>query len=96
MISDLLQGNGISHNLTELQRIFKVFKFLVFCTLMNVLFANYCITLYNNVQSTLKMGQQVPLKHRYLSTKLDGSTYHKKAFFILAFLLVAGTVPQDL
>lgn len=95
-ISDLFQDNRISHIVIELQRIFKVFKFLVFCTLMNVLPVNYCITLYKNIQSTLKMGQQVPWKHRYLSTKLLGSTCQNKTVFISVLLLVGWMMPQDL
>lgn len=55
---------------------------------MNVLPVNYCITLYKNMQSTLKMGQQGPRRHRYLSIKLLDSTCHKKAVFILVLLLV--------
>jgi hypothetical protein len=96
MISDLFQGNGISHTVIELQRISKVFKFLVFCTLLNVLSVNYCKTLYKSMQSTLKMGQQVPWKHKYLSMKLHVSTCHKKAFFISVLLLVGWTMSQDL
>jgi hypothetical protein len=63
---------------------------------MNVLPVNYCITLYKNIQSTVKMGQRVPWKHRYLTTKLLGSTCQNKTVFISVLLLVGWMMPQDL
>jgi len=48
------------------------------------------------MQSTLKIGQQCPWKHRYLSAKLLDSTCNKKVVYISVLLLVLWMMPQDL